>query len=280
MGPLLLPVAVMLSLSAALAAAGARLGRRLPRGAATLACSVPVAVMLLHGLYLGDRVTLARLVPSADVIVWGNAQPLAAGLLAGLAWATLRTPRWQRVLLVTVVAVLAVYRAYGPLAGRPPAIAGNTWFGDVCKQSTLSTCSAAAAATALRSVGIDATEAEMATLCLTRPAGTLNLGLYRGLRMKTAGTPYVVEPFAGSLDDLLGLGGPAVCSVASSFRDRSGMLPWPGGARHSVVLVGRYPDGALDIADPYTGGHQHQSVDAFRSEWDGQALRLTRRSRG
>lgn len=33
----------------------------------------------------------------------------------------------------------------------------------------------------------------MATLCLTRTVGTLNLGVY--LRIKTEGTVYTVEPF-------------------------------------------------------------------------------------
>ena len=49
-------------------------------------CIFAVAVMFAHAVYLGDNLLLARLMPVADVIVWGNVQPLAAGLLAGLAW--------------------------------------------------------------------------------------------------------------------------------------------------------------------------------------------------
>lgn len=90
---LLLPMAVMLVVSAGLAGVGVVSGRRLPRNAATVACVAPVGVMLAHALYLGDNVVLARLIPSADVVAWGNAQPLAAGLLAGLAWSVLKTPR-------------------------------------------------------------------------------------------------------------------------------------------------------------------------------------------
>ena len=276
MGQIAVPIVVMVSVAAALALLGVRFGSRLPRPVAIGICVFAVAVMIAHAVYLGDNLLLARLMPVADVIIWGNVQPLAAGLLAGLAWSTLGTPRWQRALLVTAVGVLALYRAYWPMAGACPPTQ-DTWFGDVCKQSTLSTCSAAAAATALRAVGIGASETEMATLCLTRQAGTTNLGLYRGLRRKTDDTAYAAEVFTGTVRQLVALPGPAIVSVGSAYRD--GGRAWGPlvGNRHSVVVLGRTADGKIEVADPYTGRRQHYTEAALTAEWDGRAVRLGRR---
>ncbi len=57
-----------------------------------------------------------------------------------------------------------------------------------CSQSTGFTCAPAACVSALSYLGIDATEREMARLCLTRASGTTRFNTYRGLVLKLAGT--------------------------------------------------------------------------------------------
>src|SRR4051812_23615394 len=145
MSQLLVPLFAMSLLSAALGYLGFRLAQRLPKNAAAAVCILPVAILFLHGIYLADNVSVTRLIPSADAIVYANPQLPAAAFLAGLAFRSLGTPAWQRLLLCYTVLALGLWRAFGPLLGSVP-VTTNTWIGDVCKQSTLSTCSAAAAA--------------------------------------------------------------------------------------------------------------------------------------
>src|SRR5439155_26252660 len=92
----------------------------------------------------------------------------------------------------------------------------NRWRRDICLQTSHATSSPAAAATLLRSHGIDTTEEEMARLCLTNPDGTSLLGLYRGLRLKTRYGCLNVFSFhcdVGSLRQRVA-GGPVILSVS------------------------------------------------------------------
>jgi hypothetical protein len=59
-----------------------------------------------------------------------------------------------------------------------------------CMQSTPFTCAPTSCVCALSCVGIDASEREMARLCLTRKEGTTRFNTYRGLVLKLAGTPW------------------------------------------------------------------------------------------
>ena len=82
------------------------------------------------------------------------------------------------------------------------ATCGNRWDQQgICRQTTPYTCTPACAATVLKMHGIPATEQELAELCLTR-RGTTWQGLYRGLKRKTANTPYEVEVLSRSADSL------------------------------------------------------------------------------
>jgi hypothetical protein len=177
--------------------------------------------------------------------------------------------RWQRWTMLTGVSLICVWQAYGLLFGRVPPTAPPRIVDGVHRQSTLSTCSAAAAATLLETIGISTTETEMAALCLTRDAGTLQLGLYRGLRLKAP---------AASVEFLNGDFGAVVASprpvIAALGIGPAGWTPIQRRAGHSVVVMGRLPDGRLDIADPLTGRHYPMTPDAFRQAWAGEAMRL------
>ena len=155
----------------------------------------------------------------------------------------------------------------------------------MCVQTTPATCSPAAAATLLRAHGIAATEAEMAALCLTRERGTAALGLYRGLKLKTAGTPWDVEVFHTDPAGLRALvpAGPAILTVR--FDPGPGIDPryeqlwgWLPGVQHTVVVFGftAAADGKVEMGDP-VAGREHWSAKDLSVLWHGEGMRLVKR---
>ncbi len=268
MTTLALPITIMLLVSIMAGIIGWRIAAD-RRSAIALAIAA-VGVLLIWGVWLADNLLLVQWVPLADALVWLNPQPLAAAVLAGVAWRWLPGPRWQRLVLVVPLALLGPWRAYGHLAGSVPHLQPHRMSGPVVRQSTTSTCSAAAAATALRQVGIDATERQMAAWCLTRVAGTTQLGLWRGLKRATAGSAVKPIIFHGPLEGLIAQArGPAVLSITGQ---RAGLLPLPGN-RHTIVLLGVQEDGMLDIADPFSG-RQTWPPSQLAETWTGQAIVL------
>src|SRR5262249_50257934 len=150
-----------------------------------------------------------------------------------------------------------------------------------CLQTSRSTCSAASAATLLRAAGIDASEAEMANLCLTRD-GTTWAGLYHGLKQKTADTPWDVEIFRGTLDELKQSSGhPALLSVElrekhadSGFAEQG----WVAGQAHTVVLFRFVHPTVAVVGDPAIGRELWSAKD-LEILWHGEGIRLIRRPR-
>lgn len=275
-------IAIMSAASVLLVIVGERLGRRWPRRRTILLVATTVTFMLLFARLLLDSAWMLRLVPFSNAIVVANWQLPAAGLIIGLAWHLLPRPLWRKLLLLIPLAGLAIYRFSGPLLGNPPQHVDNRWSSNVCLQSSFSTCGAAAAATLLRAAGIEANETEMAALCFTRPQGTAFHGLYRGLKLKTADTPWRVEIITGSTNALRRSDTPVLLN-AGLPRNPGKIDPryerdwgWTPGTSHSVVLFGCLPDGKLDIGDPAVGREQWFSAD-LDALWQGQALRLVKR---
>jgi hypothetical protein len=258
-------------------------GRLLPRRAATLGCTAVVGLIVLHAFYVSDRLWLARLIPFSGAPVLGNAMlVIAVGALAGLAWRVIPGHAGRRTVLIATLLGVTLFRAIGPALGRPPDGLMNRWKHSVALQTSPATCSPAAAATLLREHGITATESEMAALCLTTPRGTTALGLYRGLKLKAAGTSWDVEPFQLDPAGLRKLDGPAVLNVRLD-RGR-GVDPryerlwgWTPGVSHTVVFLGFADDGKVDIGDPAIGREQWFEGD-LRVLWHGEGLRLVPKS--
>ncbi|MGN6625549.1 MAG: C39 family peptidase [Tepidisphaeraceae bacterium] len=159
------------------------------------------------------------------------------------------TVTWQRWVMLLGLSAFCVAQAYGPIFGDVPPVGPSRVVNGVHHQSTLSTCSAAAAATLLGYDGIQSTEAEMAKLCLTRSGGTLQLGLYRGLRIKAPRA--TVEFLNDDFTAVVSSSRPVIVSLGLR-RSLWNLLQPRGG--HSVVILGRTEDGRLQIADPMTGG--------------------------
>ena len=277
MADLYTALALMLAASAGAHALGLRLGRTLgPRAAGGLAL-LTCGFIVCFALLFRDRLLLTRLVPSSAVVIYGNLLPPAAALLAGLAWRPIPGRAARRAALLLPLLLLCLYQSYGFLPGSPPPLE-DRWEDGVCRQTSPASCSAAAAATLLRAHGIDATEAEMADLCLTRPAGTPMQGLYRGLKLKTAGTDWAVQAFRGDIATLRNEPGPILLSVRL---DRGAAVDpryeqhwgWTPGVGHTVVLFGFRPDGRIDVGDP-AAGRECWRVRDLEVLWHGEGIRL------
>ena len=273
-------IGLILFLAAVIFAVTLRLTRTIPRVLCDLLGMLTVLAMILYIRDFFDSLVTARLLPFSNVIVVGNWFPLAASLLAGLAWHRIPGTSPRKCLTVIPLFLSGVYSLYHPLRGAPPAC-DQEYSEGIVRQTTSSTCSPACAATLLRHYGIEATEQEMAELCLTRK-GTHWQGLYRGLSLKTAGTPWQVEVLSCDVDNLTGmLTGPMIMTVqlaadvnAETHYTRD--WGWVPGQSHSAVLFGRSADGKFEVGDP-ANGRESWSVDDLQVLWAGRGMRLVRR---
>jgi len=235
-----------------------------------------VLAMILYARTLWQSTSLAQWLPTSNLVIVGNWFPLFLGGLAGIVVETEFLARWRRSVMVAALAGFACYASLSPLLGTKPHCSERWTAGGECIQTTQFTCSPASAATLLRMHGIEATEREMAELCLTRH-GTSWLGLYRGLKLKTQGTKWDVQMVRCSANEVgQFLDRPLIADVGleesqrmdSAFREELGWLP---GARHTVILSGiaRRHVSVIDPA-PHIG----------REEWDGRTLQLLWRGYG
>jgi hypothetical protein len=279
-------IALILAISAIVFATAVRITRRATWTGAALLALVAVVFLVLFNWLLWDSLLLARLLPFSNLIVTGNWQPPIVAALAGVAWGSLPGRVWRRGILIVPLLLAGMFKWTAPLLADPPPTE-DRWSDGACLQTSLATCSPAAAATVLRAHGIDdVTESELARLCLTGPNGTTMHGLFRGLKLKTAGTQWDVEPFTGS--DLRRLRaatryGPVILAVrletgAAVDPRYEKEWDWIPGVTHTIVLFGFAADGKVNIADPSVGREQW-FVQDLRVLWHGEGLRLVPRDR-
>ena len=266
MSDLQISLLLMTTLSAAFAVLGAVLqGMRDGRPLAVALISVTL-LMLVYVLLIWDSPLIVRLLPFSGAIILGNWLPLIGSFYSGVCFCATSVPRHRRAVLSCVLLCLCGYSLVSPLLGKSPVCARVEFERVLEFQTTDTTCSAACAASLLRMHQIDATEREMAELCLTRE-GTHWLGLYRGLKVKTAGTAWdvVVESVSGqslmqrgSESGVLSLtfhGRAANRSFETGFQMQSG---------HSVICLGPGDLGTLHVFDP--------SPDYGFESWDWKQL--------
>jgi hypothetical protein len=156
-------------------------------------------------------------------------------------------------LLVFVASRLAATAAIDPasLTGRPGA-------DGVCRQTTDYSCGAAAAATLLSRIGLEAGEGEMAEACgTTALTGTDEFGVCRGLRRKLAGTGRLPRVVSSDWDDLHGRPLPAMAVVAFSFL-----------VDHWVVVL-EADAGGVVVGDPLKSRVVRLSKETFLRDWRG-----------
>lgn len=274
-------------LSAALFVAGWRVGNRTGRVAFYAVSVAAVAALTVYAVRLHDSVLLTRLMPVAVLPAIGRVMFPMAAFVAGLTAARIRAPWWRRILAPLPLILVAGHFTFDRFLDPPPQCDAPSWVEGVCMQTHPATCGPAGAATLLREHGIEGSERELAALCLTRSDGTTMHGLYRGLLVKTRGTPWRPEAFAGSLDVLRRRlrRGPVIVTVM--LRNEDAEAPdfdpryttdwgWQPGMAHSVVITRALDDTHIEVADPATG-RERWNLDALRVLWKGRGIQLTPR---
>jgi hypothetical protein len=213
--------------------------------------------------------------PLSNLIVIGNWLPLAAAFVAGLAWRLIPGGVLRRGWPVLILLGLGAFAAIQPLVGEPPECHDHWDHDGICRQTGDKSCSAACAATILSMHGISATEKEMVELCLTR-SGTMWQGMYRGLKLKTRGTPYDVCVFSGSISDLRQMT-PGALILATGLERGTDVDPiyqeqwgWRPGELHTVLIFDFVENNRVEMADP----------DVGREQWTVEDLRILYRGRG
>lgn len=278
MTELIYSLLIVVLVSSSLFAGTVRISRRLQESSLRLMAALTVLAGTAWFVSLRDQVVLSRLIPHPSLIVLGNWFPYLAAILAALAWNS-PTCRSRRRLLAGGLSLSCCVSLSWPLLGQTPEC-GNRWDQDICLQTTPYSCSAASAATLLKAYGIEATEAEMAELCLTR-RGTHWMGLYRGLSLKTEGTRWTVEVKRATAEDLQSDAGPVILAarlpegtdVDPVLQESCGWIPGQG---HSVVFMGFLGKKALLIGDPGVGRELWRTSD-LDLLWTGLMLRLVPR---
>jgi hypothetical protein len=282
MWDLYVAVALIVLLSAACWKLGTVVGDRFSPASTFAIVAASVGLFIIYCCCLFGDLALARVIPYPSVVVLGNWLPLGAAFFAGLLYRQRDVAAWRRTALLGSLILGGVYSVGGQLLTQPPE-AGACWSGDgICRQTTDASCSPCAAVTLLNLYDIPSTEKEMMRLCLTGRRGTGDLGLYRGLKLKTRPTEWDVEPFRTSVTDLWKpTRGPAILFVrldrragSEDYRQRAGWLP---GVGHSVVVLGLTDDGRLAVADPAVGLEYWTRRD-LEVLWRGEGLHLVPRS--
>lgn len=278
MSDLIISLIIVLLLSSAAFVVAVRCCRLASQPVLNLVALLTLATGGLYFLFVWDQAVLASLVPVSGLIVLGNWFPVFAGFLAGIVWCQ-RAGTMRRAIVTTFLAAVSVFALVAPMFGANP-ICSENWKGDICLQTTPYTCTPASAATLLRVHGIDATESEMAELCLTRK-GTNWMGLFRGLLLKTQGSPWKVEVFDVPAEGTReGVDGPAILVArlpgdqsTSQLVDTSGWIP---GQAHSVVLLGDLNDDLVIVGDPSFGRELWRRSE-LQLLWTGRGIRLVPR---
>jgi len=258
--------------------------RPMKKRAVTLTGILAATLLLAYLRFAWKTALLVTILPFSSIVILSNWFPPAAAFLAGITWTHGYGTRKRRVLFGLTLYLIAFYSSVDPLLGQPPECR-NRWQMrrdfpyPMARQTSGYSCTAAAAATLLRMNGIPAEESEMAQLCLTR-MGTTWQGLYRGLKLKTAGLPFRIEVIECPLQELQSrLPGPAIISVgidpsrpySPEYVQTKG---WQPGMRHSVVLLDYQQNSdRVVIADPSVGFERWAPRD-MQTLWRGRAVCL------
>ena len=250
---LLLSLSGMTVLCLVAGVAGARLQERAGRTLVVFALTVVTVGMAAYMVWLWDRPLLARLLPFSNVIILGNWLPIVGAFFVGVCLKTEAIAWMRRAVLGITLSSLCGYSLISPLLGNAPEFGSTSFTGNMLEfQTTRQTCSAACAAGLLRLHGIEATEEELSTLCLTRK-GTHWLGVFRGLKIKTAGTEWdvVVEEVSPKLLTK-GAGSLGVLSLTFSEQSAEHILEsgFATAIGHTVVCLGTTRWETLEVFDP------------------------------
>jgi len=275
-------VALMVLSSAALLAGRRVAVRWSSRDTFVLGAVVLTALLVFVSRFYGTW-QMARLLPFSGVIILGNWIPVGGAFLAGITLGQSNSPRWRSGFLAGLVLLVSVYSVLCCLQGHLPTGPGYRQSADSSEQSRRSSCGPCCAAELLRNHGIGATEEELLSLCLTSYRGSPALGLYRGLKLKTAGTKWDVQVVSCTFDELLRTPPPLLLRISlPPVTSWDGRGPWKLEKRtgkHAVLLMAVDDQKHLTIFDPAMPSYFHKAwrTEDLREQWLGEALRLVPR---
>ncbi len=279
---LYLSLGIMISLCGLAAFAGAALQKRAGRVVVFSAEVVVCVATAAYLQYLWDRPLLSRLLPFSSTVILGNWLPIVGSFFLGVFLKTERITQLRRIVLATVMVGISGYSLARPMLGHPPTCVASFNNRTLDFQTTNQTCSAACAASLLRMHGISATEDELARICLTR-RGTHWLGVYRGLKLKTANTDWDVVAEEVNPKDLFS-SKPNLGILAMSFQapgeDQVVDPEWgfESDVGHTVLVLQSRSSRSLDVFDPSPEyGHETWSEEVLASVRQSILLRLVPR---
>ena len=258
---------------------GGRLVERFSKVVANSAAIVALCGTFLFSLLFWGRLDFAKTLPLTNVILISNWIPLGAALLMGNVMAQPALPSWRRIAIASILGVLAWYTVVRDLSGLSGLDHDLVFQDGLPLQMGSGSCSACSAAILLRHHGIQATEREMTALCLTRTDGTPELGLYRGLVIKTRGTPWEVQIVHIERDDVARTDFEPMLALIHLNRTPGthlSLLEKLQGPSHAIVLYGLSDAGLLVVADPVSGLARWRS-EQFAANWPVKGIRLVRR---
>ena len=279
---LYLSLGIMISLCGLAAFAGASLQKRAGR---VIVFCIEVVICLVTAAYLQylwDRPLLSRLLPFSSTVILGNWLPVVGSFFLGVFLKTERITQLRRIVLASVMIGISGYSLAKPMLGQPPECVPSFNNRTLDFQTTNQTCSAACAASLLRMHGISATEDELARICLTR-RGTHWLGVYRGLKLKTANTNWDVVAEDVNPKDLFS-SRPNLGVLAMSFQapgeDQVVDPEWgfESDIGHTVLVLQSRSSKSIDVFDPSPEyGHETWSEEVLASVKQSILLRLVPR---
>jgi peptidase C39-like protein len=284
MDDLVLATAALIGLSLAAMLLGLHASRRWPERRTVALTVVALAALLLFVSRYHGTWQIARVLPFSGAIVLGNWIPLGGSLFAGITLGQKNSPQWRRCGLASLILIASGYSVVCCFQGRLPSSHRSARSTAFQQQSRRSSCGACCAAAMLQHHGIEASEEEMLSLCLTSYRGCPALGLYRGLKLKTAGTAWDVEVVTCTVDELAQTEGPLLLRVLlPALRLIEGKAQCRTSKRrfeHAVLLLGAEDANHLEVFDPAICDRCRVSweIGHLRESWPGEALRLVRRS--
>jgi Peptidase C39 family len=205
---------------------------------ALLAGIVLAAPGLLYAFYYTHLFDSAAWFYRLRILPLTEFLPAGIGLLAGVlnAWFEPET-RGEKLMVPTVVLVLVLIPFVKPLLD-PIELdrLHDSCDGEVCMQSTFSTCGPSSAATLLKTFGQAASEKQLASECLTSRGGTEIWYIARAFERRGFRTQVLIQ----SRDAL----SPPSSAIAG--------VVLPGGAGHFIAIMSS-TSGEVTIGDPMKG---------------------------
>ncbi len=261
-----LSLAGMIILCLIAATGGAELQKNAAKWTVIASLGATCGIMAVYLIWMWDRPLLSWILPFSGAIILGNWLPVCGSFFAGICLRTTRIAIARRILLTTTMAGLCAYSLIRPLLGDAPRCLPLKDGQVLDFQTTDNTCSAACAVGLLRIHGIRATEGELAELCLTR-SGTHWLGVYRGLKLKTAGTEWDVVAEEVAVTELMEHGPPLGILLLTFGPESVARAAESGFATevgHSVISLGLSERRLMTVFDP--------SPDYGIESWDNVVL--------